>query len=64
MLPRIEKLTEAKETFSNSEIQFNIGAAHILHKHTLRRGMNRQVFKYLLLRKKGVLYLDHLLKRN
>ena len=64
MLPEIEKLTKAKETFASSDIQFNIGAVHITHKYTLREGMIRQGFKYLHLRKKGVLYPDHLVKRN
>ena len=64
IFPDIKKPTEAKEAFSSSDIQFNIEAAHIISKHTLRGGMDRRGFKYLHLRKKGVLYPDDLVKRN
>ena len=64
ILSDIGKFTEAKEAFASSDIQFNIGAARIIYKHTLRRGMNRRGFKYLHLREKGVLYPDDLVKRN
>ena len=40
ILPDIKKLTEAKEAFGSSDIQFNIEAAHIISKHTLRGGMD------------------------
>ena len=64
ILPDIKKLTEAKEAFGSSDIQFNIEAAHIISMHALRGGMDRRGFKYLHLRKKGVLYPDDLVKRN
>ena len=64
ILSDIEKFTEAKEAFASSDIQFNIGAAHIISKYTLREGMNRKGFKYLHVWEKGVLYPDDLVKRN
>ena len=55
MLPEIEKFKEAKEAFASSDIQFNIGDVHIIHKHALRGCMNRRGFRYLQLRKKSAL---------
>ena len=55
MLPEIEKFKEAKEAFASSDIQFNIGDVHIIHKHALRGCMSRRGFKYLQLRKKSAL---------
>ena len=48
MLPEIEKFKEAKEAFASSNIQFNIGDVHIIHKHALRGCMNQRGFKYLI----------------
>ena len=55
MLLEIEKFKEADKAFATSDIQFNIGDVHIIHKHALRGCMNQRGFKYLHLRKKSAL---------
>ena len=63
MLREITILTEADEIFTSKDIQHNLGLNNIMSNRTIRRALNREGYKYLHLRKKGVLYRKDLEER-